>query len=62
MMVSVVPFNFKYRDKEGNPFGLFLSRGQVWRDLRRFTQQAFRDLGVGKRNVMESIIMEVRRL
>ena len=46
-------------DEKGNTFGLFLCKGRAWRDLRRFTYKALSNLGMGRKDTMENIILEV---
>lgn len=42
--------------------GVFFSNGERWRQLKRFTTLALRDLGMGKREGEELIQAEAQRL
>lgn len=41
---------------------VFCAYGQSWREQRRFTLQALRDFGVGKKSIEENIATEVDAL
>ncbi|XP_004648539.1 cytochrome P450 2S1 [Octodon degus] len=49
-------------DQTFNGHGVFFANGERWRQLRKFTMLALRDLGMGKREGEEVIQAEVQRL
>ncbi|XP_036362998.1 cytochrome P450 2B2-like isoform X2 [Octopus sinensis] len=49
-------------DKVFRKKGIFFGIGKEWKDVKKFTLSAFRDLGVGKRNLEEQIYLEIQEL
>ncbi|CAI9729727.1 cytochrome P450 2B4-like [Octopus vulgaris] len=49
-------------DKVFRNKGILLSSGKQWKDQRKFTMSALRDLGVGKKVLEEKISLETQRL
>ncbi len=39
---------------------MFFCKGRTWRDLRKFTLRELSDLGMGKKDTMEAIILQGR--
>ncbi len=49
------------KDPDGELAGVFFCKGRTWRDLRKFTMRELSDLGMGKKDTMEAIILQVPR-
>uniref|UniRef100_A0A0L8HJU4 Cytochrome P450 n=4 Tax=Octopus bimaculoides TaxID=37653 RepID=A0A0L8HJU4_OCTBM len=49
-------------DKVFQKKGIFFGIGKEWKDVKKFTVSAFRDLGVGKRKLEEQIYLEIQEL
>ena len=50
------------KDNSENAPGIFFTRGEAWREQRRFTMRVLRDFGFGKSSMEDTLVNEVDKL